>query len=332
MNCILHLHSWLNHHQKTDAKRKSTSNWAYSHILVLLCVWERVCVFKNICKCLSVFVTRPVHAVRVWPLIGSTEVISNNTCPLRSRGKVTGSLPFVFVSCEEEHERGKDEDTTLCPSATTERCEASRLLDICFFLQFFFFCSQHFDRSSVVFRYRPSISAECRYEWQSLSNHFKDCDYSALNLASLHIWLLANLNPRAHWAVWLHHHPLSPPIAFAMTNPIRKMRDGHTANRKMRSRMQKCFPITDSYCPFSKKKNKCVSSDVGVKLKSHPWSKLGQMFHEWPSTNTHTDTHRSVSHLKQCGKKMRFQFNYVFDSKPTSSQIVHNSLSQTFQH
>lgn len=115
-------------------------------------------------------------------------------------------------------------------------------------------CLQGFDCSPVAFRYRPAISAECRYEWQSLSNHFKDYDYSALNLASLHIWLLANLNPRAHWAVWLHHHPLSPP------NRIRKDKS-HKENtywtygqRKMRSRIQKCFPITDSYRPFSKKK------------------------------------------------------------------------------
>lgn len=117
----------------------------------------------------------------------------------------------------------------------------------------FFFCSQGFDCSPVAFRYRPAISAECRYEWQSLSNHFKGCDYSALNLASLHIWLLANLNPRAHWAVWLHHHPLSPPNHIRNDKSHKENTYWTYGQRKMRSRMQKCFPITDSYRPFSKK-------------------------------------------------------------------------------
>lgn len=104
----------------------------------------------------------------------------------------------------------------------------------CFFFIFLFSSFREvFDCAPVVFHSRAAISAECRYEWQSLSNHFKDCDYSALNLASLHIWLLANLNPRARWAVRLHHHLLSsPPIAFAMTNPIRKICIGHTAKEK----------------------------------------------------------------------------------------------------
>lgn len=103
-----------------------------------------------------------------------------------------------------------------------------------------------------------------------------------------------------------------PPIAFAMTNPIRKIRIGHTAKEKGGHGCRNVFQSLTLTIHFQKK---CVSSDVGVKLKSHPWSKLGQMFHEWPSTHTHT--HKQVSEPPQTvGEKMRFQFNYVFDSKP----------------